>query len=279
MKNRLSVSIVIPVYNEERHIKACLDATMAQSVQPLEIIIVDNNCTDRTIELALQYPRVKIVKEPMQGRGAARTAGFNAARGDIIGRIDADSILTAGWIERVTQDFGDASVMGLTGLGKTNLFPRPRNLFIAFWARVYFWVTHAYFDSITMWGANMAVRRSMWLKVNQQVTLDDKLVHEDQDLSLVILGVGGKIIQDNKLLVITKGLSYFYWPKFWEYFIRSIKTKQYHERKHTVPRDSHLRIGLWRALPGAIIGWFFGVIFIIGSVVAWPVNFLLLKRN
>jgi glycosyltransferase involved in cell wall biosynthesis len=272
VKRELTVSIVIPVYNEQHHIKACLDGVMNQTVKPLEVIVVDNNCTDNTITIVHEYPNVKVVKETTQGRGAARTAGFNEAKASVIGRIDADSILAPNWVELVTADFSDDSVMGVTGLGKTNIIPFPSTFYVVFWSRVYFWVTHAYFDAVTMWGANMAIRQTMWRKVRREIMLDDTLVHEDQDLSLMMLSKGGKIIQDNNLLVETPGLSYFYWPKFWEYFTRSMRTKHFHERKGTLSDNNSLRIGFWKALPGAIIGWFFGVIFIIGSFVAWPLN-------
>jgi glycosyltransferase involved in cell wall biosynthesis len=277
VNNNLSISIVIPVYNEEHHIKACLDAIAMQTIKPLEVIVVDNNCTDKTVAIAKGFPFVTIIREPVQGRGAARNAGFNIARGDIIGRIDADSIVMTNWVARVLEDFQDSSIMGLTGLGKTNLILGINTLFITFWSQVYFWTTHSFFDVVTMWGANMAIRRTTWEHLRHQVTLDDKLVHEDQDISMVMLGSGGKIIQDNGLFVITTGRSYLYWPKFWEYFRRTFNTKRFHEYKHTLPADSPMRIGFWRSLPGALLGWFFTVVFIIYSLAMWPV-FAVLKH-
>ncbi|HEX7964030.1 MAG TPA: glycosyltransferase family A protein, partial [Candidatus Saccharimonadales bacterium] len=95
---RQSVSIVIPAYNEERHLAACLEAIRAQSEPPLEVVVVDNNSTDRTAEIARRYPFVRVVHEERQGIVFARGAGFDAARGDIIARIDADIVLPAGWI-------------------------------------------------------------------------------------------------------------------------------------------------------------------------------------
>lgn len=48
----LTLTLVIPVFNEEHQIKGCLDAVASQTVMPDEVIVVDNNCTDRTIEIA-----------------------------------------------------------------------------------------------------------------------------------------------------------------------------------------------------------------------------------
>jgi glycosyltransferase involved in cell wall biosynthesis len=94
----LTLSIVIPVYNEQCHLKACLDAIANQTESPDEVIVVDNNSTDRTLAIAESYPFVKILKEKKQGVLAVRTKGFNSARSSIIGRIDADTVLPPGWV-------------------------------------------------------------------------------------------------------------------------------------------------------------------------------------
>ncbi len=270
-KNSLTISIVIPVYNEENYIGQCLDAIASQNVQPLEVIVVDNNCTDKTVEIAEKYDFVKIIREPKQGRGYARSAGFNAARGDIIGRIDADSIVFSDWAERVSRDFKDSDVAGVTGLGATNVLLGFPKWYTTFWSRIYFWTAHEIFRSLTMWGANMAIRRSYWLNVRSKICLDDKIVHEDQDLSLLILGNGGQIIQDNKLIIRTSGGSYLYWPKFWEYFKRTFATRDYHLAKNTLKIDSPLRTKLSAIWLGALIGWFFTGLFIIYSLACWPI--------
>ncbi len=83
-----AVSLVIPTLNEEaniahvlRHVPAWVD----------EVVIVDGRSTDRTVERAREViPDVTLVLEPTPGKGAALTAGFRVARGDIIAAIDAD---------------------------------------------------------------------------------------------------------------------------------------------------------------------------------------------
>ena len=272
--NTLTLSIVIPVYNEERYIKACLEAISVQSVMPLEVIVVDNNCTDQTVTIAQQYDFVKVIKEPVQGRTKARNAGFNAAKGDIIGRIDADSIVMPDWAERVRQDFNDPSVQGLAGLGMTRVF-LGLNFYSTFWSRVYLWTVHSLHAVITMWGANMAIRRSAWLRVRDYTAPDGSRVHEDQDLSLVLVGHGGKIIQDNKLLIKTNGVSYLYWPKFWAYFKKTFAMKKYHDELGTLDQAESLKLGFWQSLPGGLLGWSLTSFFIIYSLICWPIITLL----
>jgi len=82
-----TVSVVIPCYNEEDGIRVTL-ADMPDLVD--EVIVVDNNCTDRTAEVATAMG-AKVVVEPKSGYGAAYKAGFRAASGDIIVTMDGDA--------------------------------------------------------------------------------------------------------------------------------------------------------------------------------------------
>src|SRR5487761_1699776 len=93
----MKISIVIPVYNEADNLSACLDAISNLEVMPYEVIVVDNNSTDNTVAIANLYDFVTVAHESRQGVVHARTKGFNLAKGDIIARIDADSVLPYDW--------------------------------------------------------------------------------------------------------------------------------------------------------------------------------------
>lgn len=269
-RDTLTLSIVIPVYNEEHHIRACLDAIANQTVAPLEVIIVDNNCVDKTIAIAKTYKFVRVLKEPIQGRTVSRNRGFNAAKGEIIGRIDADSIVLPNWVERVIKDFKDPSVDGVAGVGRTRVLITSDKWRTTFWSIAYFWTVHSLHRVVTMWGANMAIRKSAWYKIRKFTAPDGSKVHEDQDLSLALAGHGGKIIQDNKLLINTDGVSYLYWPKFWNYFKKTFSMRSYHKQKGTYDRPEAITIGFWEQLPSAILGWTLTGVFIIYSLISWP---------
>lgn len=102
----LSLSLVLPVYNEGGGVAACLDSVVAQTRPVDEVVIVDNNSTDGTRAIVDSYadrlPLV-VLNEAQQGLMYARTTGLNAATGDVIGRTDGDAILPPEWCEQVVR--------------------------------------------------------------------------------------------------------------------------------------------------------------------------------
>lgn len=280
MKNKkaLTLSLVIPVYNEESQIGHCLKAVQKQTVMPFEVIIVDNNCTDKTIKIARQFNFVKIIQEPKQGRGWARTAGFSAAKGDIIGRIDADSKIASDWVELVLGRFANNDeLMGLTGLGKTDLLPRIMFLKGTFWSRAYYWFVDASFKTLSMWGANMAIRATAWHKVKEDVCNDDSLVHEDQDVSLCMAAMGLLIQQDNHMLMTTFGQTYNYFPKLLYYYRLERSTKARHVKLGTFKSKKLHRLSFWQVLPGRFYGILPGIFIVITSLFFWPIDRVMIR--
>ncbi len=229
MTAKLSISIVIPVCNEADQIKDCLDSIARQIVPPDEVIVVDNNCTDKTIEIAKRYQFVRVISEKNQGRGFARSAGFESVNSDIIGRIDADSRIESNWVETALKSFeNDQELMGLTGIGRTSFIPGLQSIKTTFFSHCYYWYVRAGFQTITMWGATMAIRRSAWAKISDKVCNDDNLVHEDQDVSLWLAGAGGKIVQNNTLRIIANGADYMNIKKALHYRALYVSTKKIH---------------------------------------------------
>lgn len=118
----MRVSVVIPTYNEEKNIEKCLKHFLTQEEKPDEIIIVDNNSTDKTVEIAKSYG-VRIIKETTQGMIPARNAGFNAATYEIIVRTDADTYVPTDWIKRIKENFYDELLVGVCGTAHFYDFP------------------------------------------------------------------------------------------------------------------------------------------------------------
>jgi glycosyltransferase involved in cell wall biosynthesis len=112
-----SISLVIPAYNEENYLPACLDAVMQHVAgKAMEVIVVDNNSTDGTRAVVERYPAVRYVFEPRKGITRARQCGFLAATGDILAYVDADTHPPAGWIEQIWDAFAaDGRLACLSG--------------------------------------------------------------------------------------------------------------------------------------------------------------------
>ena len=111
----MRLSFVVPAYNEEAYLPACLDSILAQIAtlpsDTCEIIVVNNASTDSTRDVALRYPGVTVVDEPRKGLTFARQAGFSASTGNLIANVDADSRLTAGWVAKVLTTFAEAEAI------------------------------------------------------------------------------------------------------------------------------------------------------------------------
>ena len=105
----MRLSFVVPAYNEEAYLPACLESILEQTrnlpAGSCEVIVVNNASSDRTREVALRYPGVTVVDEPRKGLTFARQAGFAASSGALVAHVDADSRLTPHWVENVLSAF------------------------------------------------------------------------------------------------------------------------------------------------------------------------------
>jgi glycosyltransferase involved in cell wall biosynthesis len=113
------VSIIIPVYNGEKTLGRCLTSVLNQDYKDYEVIVVDNNSTDKTQDIIKGFQKkdakVKYVFESAKGRGAARNTGINNSSGDIIAMTDADCIVPRDWLRQLTRPIiyeNESAVMG-----------------------------------------------------------------------------------------------------------------------------------------------------------------------
>ena len=104
----MRISFVIPAYNEENYLPACIESILKQTAalsEPAQIIVVNNASSDGTRAVAMRYPEVTLVDEPRKGLTFARQAGFSACTGELIANVDADSRLTPAWVDKVLTSF------------------------------------------------------------------------------------------------------------------------------------------------------------------------------
>ncbi len=92
------VSIIIPCFNAEDYVRECINSALAQTYEHIEIICVDNNSTDGTLNVLNDYAtknpqKIIVISERMKGAAAARNKGLSVAKGDWIQFLDADDLI------------------------------------------------------------------------------------------------------------------------------------------------------------------------------------------
>lgn len=202
MKKALTLSIVIPVYNEEDYLKACLDCVAAQTVKPLQVIVVNNGSSDKTAKIASTYKFVTLLKEPRRGVAYARDLGFGAVKADLIGRIDADTHLPPDWVENVVAMFAAQPKMDAVS-GPTGAYDLPGQRVTLRLTKIIrtslFYIGHR--ATKYLYGANMAMRTTAWRAVAGK-TCYLPGIHEDNDLAIHLEDAGKSVHYSNKLTAL-----------------------------------------------------------------------------
>jgi glycosyltransferase involved in cell wall biosynthesis len=192
----MRLSFVVPAYNEEAYLPACLDSILSQTAAypgQTEIIVVNNASTDRTREVALRYPGVIVVDEPRKGLTFARQAGFAASSGELIANVDADSRLTRGWVAQVLATFAEQDLAALSGpVIYYDLTPRQRVLVNIFYLTA--WTTYIINRYILrvgsmVQGGNFVVSRAAMERIGGFNT-DISFYGEDTDIARRLHDVG-----------------------------------------------------------------------------------------
>jgi CDP-glycerol glycerophosphotransferase len=115
------VSVVVPIYNVEDYLEACLDSLSAQTFTDLEVVMVDDGSTDRSGPIAASYAqrdsRFKLIRRPNGGLSAARNTGIDAATGEFLAFVDSDDLVApdayeklVATLDRTGSDFASGNV-------------------------------------------------------------------------------------------------------------------------------------------------------------------------
>lgn len=224
------VSVVIPAYNEEEFISRTLESLLCQDDHDFELIVVDNNSSDKTKVIAKKYG-AKIINEKRQGVIFSRQTGFLSAKGKIIATTDADTILPGHWISTIAKKFKKNDNLALFG-GLCNFYSGP---ITAKFSAYYFLYPYRFFDKIfsrgwKMAGANMAIRKTFFKQING---FDTKLKgYEDIEISERLKYVGETAI-DPYLIVETSG------RRFRHGFLHGVRPWAINEVKRVIANDKN----------------------------------------
>lgn len=260
----LTLSVVIPCYNEAEVISACIDALVAQ-VDPIdEIIIVDNNSSDATTKIIAKYQKthnaIRLLHEKIQGVQFARNTGFNAAKSDIIGRIDADTILEPDWSRNVKNYYADTNHRDFaiaSGYSMHYDLPFPRLTETA--SNLFMGMSNQRLAGVhSIYGANMTLRRPVWGEIKASVCMQRGIM-EDQDLGYHVMKVGKKTGAIKLARAKVSGRRMRMSPlRYWRYNQQWWKTYAVHGQHSAAWR---IRIMTWfgnilQAFAWAVLLWF-----------------------
>ncbi|MDD5440151.1 MAG: glycosyltransferase family 2 protein [Candidatus Omnitrophica bacterium] len=190
------ISIIVPVYNGEKTLGHCLSAVFANIREgAAEVIVVDDKSTDSSADIAKRYPCTLIELPENKGSGAARNAGMEKARGDIVLFIDADIVINGNTLGIIKEDFsrnpGPSAVVGILDAEcGENFFSQYKNCYMNYtFSRMPSYVDFL-FSSI------LAVRKSEYLCFKS-----DKFKTDDTELGQRYKLAGKVIFLDKRLTV------------------------------------------------------------------------------
>ena len=181
------ISVIVPTFNEEEGVEACLKSLCDQTLprDQYEIIVVDGNSKDKTREIAEKYAD-KVFIQTSKKVGGARNDGAMAAKYDILATTDADCFLPRDWLEKILADFAkypDAStIYGIVYPLEPGIKHKLSLLGYNIVSRIGYWTGTIY---MTL-GCNTAFRKDLFMEAGMYITADAKYGRVRLDTNLKV---------------------------------------------------------------------------------------------
>lgn len=111
----MKISAIIPVYNGKKYLNEAIDSVIKQSLQPIELILIDDGSTDGSVDnlhaIACPFP-LRIQKQKNAGQSAARNHGISISQGDFIALLDQDDCWYPNHLEMLAKEFAGNDLLG-----------------------------------------------------------------------------------------------------------------------------------------------------------------------
>ena len=215
-------SIIIPAYNSEKTLSACLESLEDQSLskEDYEVIVVDDGSTDSTATIAKKFNN-KYIYQTNQGPASARNKGVKSAVGDIILFTDSDCVPDHNWIREMVKPFSNSEVIGVKGTYKTKQKELAAKFAQAeFEDRYDLLQKSSTIDMIDTYSA--AYRKDVFLNIGGFDQSFPVANNEDTDLSYRLAASGYKLVFNPNAFVyhnhpdtLTKYLKIKFWRGYW----------------------------------------------------------------
>jgi len=158
------VTLYVPCYNAQQYIGDCLEGILKQTYPIKEILVIDDGCTDGSMEIVSQYP-VKIIQhEVNKGLSAARNTAIQNATGDFIASLDSDCVPEPSWLEMLMENFTSEEIAGVGG----KLIEAHTTTVADLWRSVHlkqYWGDEKITNPDFLFGADNVYRKDALLKV------------------------------------------------------------------------------------------------------------------
>lgn len=131
------ISVIIPVFNEQESIIDCLKSLLKQTLKDLEVLVIDDGSTDKTLEVLSEFRidnlKLRILRQRHLGPGVARNLGAEKAKGEILVFVDADMTFDPNFITKLTQPIKEGKTIGTFSkqeyvLNKNNVWSKCWNI-------------------------------------------------------------------------------------------------------------------------------------------------------
>ena len=196
----MTISVIIPAYNEEKYIPKTIRSLQHLDRKPDEIIIVDGGSTDKTSEVS-KTAGAKVLNVPHRGIGFARQQGLKAARSDIVAFTDADTVVPQDWLVKIEHSLSQPGVVGVFGTFRVPDGWWPYRGYVNYVQpilnQIYWW-----FGTPMAPGQNISFKREVGLSVGGFP--EDFKIAEDIEMARRLMGQG-KIVFRQDLVVISSG--------------------------------------------------------------------------
>ncbi|KJR40232.1 glycosyl transferase family 2 [Candidatus Magnetoovum chiemensis] len=219
------VSVVVPVYNGEQHIRQCLDALVSQSFgkNDYEIIVADDGSTDNTPAIVKSYS-VKYIRQENRGPASARNLGVRNALGEIILFTDADCAPSNNWVQEMLRPLLSDSdnIAAVKGVYRTSQTSKTARFAQAeFEERYEMLKKHKFIDMVDTYSA--AFKKEIFLKVGGFDESFPEANNEDTELSYKLSLAGYKMVFNPNAVVshlkhpdtLVKYARQKFWRGFW----------------------------------------------------------------
>ena len=177
------VSVIVPVYNAEKYLTECVESIRKQTIEDIEIILVDDGSTDTSPAMcdafAVQDPRVKVIHKPNGRASSARNAGIRAATGEFIAFVDSDDWISPDMYEKMLEPNADVCLCDYVRFSGEKEFPFSQpNVSGGFYNREQ--MKKDIFPHLVMDGLEYPITISNWaLLIRRSVIADSNLSYRE----------------------------------------------------------------------------------------------------